>query len=224
MACLSLLHDSASVTLRGGLILLIVTAWGTVGYPFGCPCSRPWRGSTVRRNTRTYGASFRYSSLGLIFLLQALMALLISSIFYPIASSQTPWRLIDTILINTALFGLLGRSDRRSTVECFCTAFAPSGPTPNPGFVAARGNTHVIQTILANGSLAESFPVGVKLPGNWIGMLSIALVSWLLLRFTGVATHGTTHALTAPRVMRLPAPDAGLYTGKLFQSRWFRRV
>ena len=108
MACLSLLHDSASVTLRGALILLIVTAWG-VRLATHLAVRAAGRGEDRRyaEIRARYGASFRYSSLGLIFLLQALMALLISSIFYPIASSQTPWRLVDTILINTALFGLL---------------------------------------------------------------------------------------------------------------------
>ncbi len=188
MACLSLLHDSASVTLRGGLVLLIVTAWG-VRLATHLAVRAAGRGEDRRyaEIRARYGASFRYSSLGLIFLLQALMALLISSIFYPIVSSQTPWRLIDTILINTALFGLLYEVIADLQLNAFAQRLHQAG----------QHQTQVLRSGLWKYSRHPNyfgewvFWLALSLLalslGNWTGLLSIALVSWLLLRFTGVA-------------------------------------
>ena len=223
MACLSLLHDSASVTLRGGLVLLIVTAWG-VRLATHLAVRAAGRGEDRRyaEIRARYGASFRYSSLGLIFLLQALMALLISSIFYPIASSQTPWRLIDTILINTALFGLLYEVIADLQLNAFAQRLHQAG----------QHQTQVLRSGLWKYSRHPNyfgewvFWLSLSLLalslGNWIGLLSIALVSWLLLRFTGVARMEQRTPSLRPEYRDYQRQTPAFIPSFLNPLRWFR--
>ena len=223
MACLSLLHDSASVTLRGGLVLLIVTAWG-VRLATHLAVRAAGRGEDRRyaEIRSRYGASFRYSSLGLIFLLQALMALLISSIFYPIASSQTPWRLIDTILINTALFGLLYEVIADLQLNAFAQRLHQAG----------QHQTQVLRSGLWKYSRHPNyfgewvFWLSLSLLalslGNWIGLLSIALVSWLLLRFTGVARMEQRTPSLRPEYRDYQRQTPAFIPSFLNPLRWFR--
>lgn len=223
MACLSLLNDSASVTLRGGLVLLIVTAWG-VRLATHLAVRAAGRGEDRRyaEIRSRYGASFRYSSLGLIFLLQALMALLISSIFYPIASSQTPWRLIDTILINTALFGLLYEVIADLQLNAFAQRLHQAG----------QHQTQVLRSGLWKYSRHPNyfgewvFWLALSLLalslGNWIGLLSIALVSWLLLRFTGVARMEQRTPSLRPEYRDYQHQTPAFVPSFLNPLRWFR--
>ena len=130
---------------------------------------------------------FATLSLGLIFLLQAFLALLISSIFYPIVVSQTPWRFIDTVLLAAATFGLLYEIVADLQLSAFLQRL------DNPG----QRQTQVLRSGLWKYSRHPNyfgewfFWLALSLLalslGSWIGLVTMTLVSWLLLRFTGVA-------------------------------------
>ena len=188
MACLSLSSNAAPLTLRGGLLLLIVTAWG-VRLATYLAARAAGRGEDRRyaEIRARYGESFRYTSLGMIFLLQAFLALLISSIFYPIVVSQTPWRFIDTVLLAAATFGLLYEIVADLQLSAFLQRL------DNPG----QRQTQVLRSGLWKYSRHPNyfgewfFWLALSLLalslGSWIGLVTMTLVSWLLLRFTGVA-------------------------------------
>ena len=97
MACFGVCVALPQVDWRGILLLFLVTAWGirlaTYLAVRAAGRGEDRRYAEIRANQ---GPMFKFTSLFIIYLLQALLALIISAAFVPILESAAPWRLILT--------------------------------------------------------------------------------------------------------------------------------
>ena len=108
IACFGVCVALPQLEWRGILLLLLVTAWGIRLATFlavrAVGREEDRRYAAIRANQ---GPSFKFTSLFIIYLLQAMIALIICAAFVPIVESAAPWRLIDSALFALMLFGLL---------------------------------------------------------------------------------------------------------------------
>lgn len=187
MVCFGVCLAMPELEWRGTLLLLLVTAWGIrlATYLAGRSAGRgeDRRYAEIRANQ---GPQFKFTSLFIIYLLQALLALVISAAFLPIVESTAPWRLVDSALFALIFFGLL----YEVVADLQLSAFLQQQSAPG------QRDTQLLRTGLWSLSRHPNyfgewcFWLGISLlalsVGSWLGLLTIALVSWLLLRFTGV--------------------------------------
>ena len=187
MACFGICIALPQVEWRGTLLLLLVTAWGirlaTYLAVRAAGRGEDRRYAEIRANQ---GPMFKFTSLFIIYLMQALLALIISAAFAPILDSTAPWRLIDSALFALILFGLL----YEIVADLQLSAFLKQQSAPG------QQETQLLRTGLWSLSRHPNyfgewcFWLGISLlalsAGSWFGVVTIGLVSWLLLRFTGV--------------------------------------
>lgn len=225
MACVSMFISAESVTLRGGLLILVVAAW-SVRLATYLAARAAGRGEDRRyaEIRARYGAAFRYSSLVIIFLLQALLALIISAVFYPIITSQLPWRALDTLLLCAAVVGLLYEVVADQQLSAFLRRQSATG----------QQQTQVLRTGLWQYSRHPNYfgewlfwlslsLLAVSL-GNWIGVVTVALVSWLLLRFTGVARMEQRTPSLRPDYLDYQHNTPAFFPTFLSPRRWLKTV
>ena len=187
MVCMSICLATPQLDLRGLLLLLLVTAWGVrLATHLSIRCAGRGEDRRCAEIRANQGPKFKFSSLFVIYLLQALLALTISAVFFPIVESNAPWRILDTALFTLIVFGLL----YEVVADLQLSAFTHQLQEPG----------HRETLVFTKGLWAFSrhpnyfgewcFWLGISMlgvsAGSWLGVLSIALVSWLLLRFTGV--------------------------------------
>ncbi len=187
MACFGVCVALPKLEWRGILLLLLVTAWGirlaTYLAVRAAGRGEDRRYAEIRANQ---GPRFKFTSLFIIYLLQALLALIICAAFVPIVESAAPWRLIDSALFALILFGLL----YEIVADLQLSAFVKQRSAPG------QQETQLLRTGLWSLSRHPNyfgewcFWLGISLlalsTGSWFGLVTIGLVSWLLLRFTGV--------------------------------------
>ncbi|RPG30100.1 MAG: DUF1295 domain-containing protein [Gammaproteobacteria bacterium TMED92] len=225
MACVSMFISSESVTLRGSLLILVVTAW-SVRLATYLAARAAGRGEDRRyaEIRARYGATFRYSSLVIIFLMQALLALIISAVFYPIITSQLPWRALDTLLLCATVVGLLYETIADQQLSAFLRRQSDTG----------QHQTQVLRTGLWRYSRHPNYfgewifwlslaLLAVSL-GSWIGVVTVGLVSWLLLRFTGVARMERRTPSLRPDYLDYQRETPAFFPTFLWPRRWLKTV
>ena len=223
MACASFIVQSDNLTLRACILLLIVTTWG-VRLATHLAARAAGRGEDRRyaEIRARQGTSFRYTSLGIIFLMQALLALVISGVFYPIITSQAPWGWLDSVLFGAALVGLV----YEVIADLQLAAFLHRLKTPD------QRATRVLQTGLWKYSRHPNYfgewlfwlalaLVALSL-GSWVGLLSQAIVTWLLLRFTGVARMEQRTPTLRPEYRDYQNQTPAFLPNFLHPRRWFK--
>ena len=187
MVCFGVCVALPQLEWRGILLLLLVAVWGirlaTYLAVRAAGRSEDRRYTEIRANQ---GPLFKFTSLFIIYLLQALLALVISAAFLPIVEYAGPWRLIDSALFALILFGLL----YEVIADLQLSAFLKQQSAPG------QRETQLLRTGLWSLSRHPNyfgewcFWFGISLlalsAGSWFGLVTIGLVSWLLLRFTGV--------------------------------------
>ena len=192
IACFGVCVALPQLEWRGILLLSLVTAWGIRLATFlavrAVGREEDRRYAAIRANQ---GPSFKFTSLFIIYLLQAMIALIICAAFVPIVESAAPWRLIDSALFALMLFGLL----YEIVADLQLSAFLKQQSAPG------QQDTRLLRTGLWSLSRHPNyfgdwcFWLGISLlalsTGSWLGLVTIGLVSWLLLRFTGVARMET---------------------------------
>ena len=108
MVCFGVCIALPQLDWRAILLLLLVTVWGIRLATFlavrAAGREEDRRYAEIRANQ---GPCFKFTSLFIIYLLQAMIALIISAAFVPIVEYAGPWRLIDSALFALMLFGLL---------------------------------------------------------------------------------------------------------------------
>ena len=108
MVCFGVCIALPQLDWRAILLLLLVTVWGirlaTYLAVRAAGREEDRRYAEIRANQ---GPLFKFTSLFIIYLLQAMIALAISAAFLPIVEYAGPWRLIDSALFALMLFGLL---------------------------------------------------------------------------------------------------------------------
>ena len=187
MVCFGVCIALPQLDWRAILLLLLVTVWGirlaTYLAVRAAGRGEDRRYAEIRANQ---GPLFKFTSLFIIYLLQALLALAISAAFLPIVEYAGPWRLIDSALFALILFGLL----YEVVADLQLSAFLKQQSAPG------QSETQLLRKGLWSLSRHPNyfgewcFWLGISLlalsTGSWFGLMTIGLVSWLLLRFTGV--------------------------------------
>ena len=187
MVCISMCLTMPNLSLRATLLLVLITVWA-IRLATHLSIRSAGRGEDRRyaEIRVSQGSRFKFASLFVIYLLQALLALLISAAFLPILESPAPWTNIDTILFALIVFGLAYEVVADLQLSAFLQTAEGAGQREsqvlNTGLWALSRHPNYFGE--------WCFWLGISLlciaAGSWLGLLSIALVSWLLLRFSGI--------------------------------------
>ena len=174
-------------SVRATLLLSLVTVWA-IRLATHLSVRSAGRGEDRRyaEIRISQGSRFKFTSLFVIYLLQALIALLISAAFLPILESPARWTNLDTVLFALMVFGLIYEVAADLQLSAFLQT--AQGPSQRKSQVFNKGLWRFSRHPNYFGEWC--FWLGISLlciaAGSWLGLLSIALVSWLLLRFSGI--------------------------------------
>ena len=133
----------------------------------------------IRQN---YEPLFWLKSLGIIFIFQAVLAFLIALPILPVLISKEPLRFLDFIGMGIFVFGLLFETIADQQIMTF-KAKHPGGGVLNQGLWRySRHPNYFGEALLWWGFWILAFAAGAPL---WM-ILSPALMTWLLMKFSGV--------------------------------------